>query len=474
MTRWAVLAVVLAFVPDVAFARKPVVVLLPFDTQAGADDLIVSAVEELLASGRLVRGAKMIAGSKLRRRVRAKPEHAVIKCGGDFGCLAKLGRRAKATRVIVGYAAPAGAGVQVELHIIDVPSEELIDAMTLTFASVEVVEMVLGNAVYTLVGVSTPGTIMVPGASGTVVVDGNIVGTGPGPYEVPAGGHDVRAQGHSEWVMVHPRDTVSIALPAAPEPTVAPVEEELVAAVVSAAAPETEPEETAPPEVVEEVAAVPAPPEIAVAPPTPVPPAPASVPGAKLSYWGLGLTAVGAGLMGAGAGLGARRASLATGPVDETQVEFAERRDAADGAATGANVLLLAGGATALLGSALLTWGVLELPEASGEVELDALTYTGMAIGGAGVLLTGVGAGFGLQRLALEGGSAGETQVEKVKRIDDANSAAEMANSMFVAGASAMVVGALLVALDLLVLPATSVSVATDGDGVQATVGFQW
>jgi hypothetical protein len=64
--------------------------------------------------------------------------------------------------------------------------------------------------------------------------------------------------------------------------------------------------------------------------------------------------------------------------------------------------------------------------------------------------------------------------VEKVKRIDDANSAAEMANSMFVAGASAMVVGALLVALDLLVLPATSVSVAADGEGVQATLGFQW
>jgi len=474
MTRWGVLAVGLALIPGVASAKRSAVVLLPFEIQAGTDDTIVSAVEELFASGKLIRGTKVIAGSKLRRRIRAKPEHAVVKCGGDFECLAKLGRRAKASRVVVGYAAPAGVGVQVEFHIVDVSSEELIDAMSLTFTSTEVVEMVLGNAVYTLVGVSTPGTITVAGASGTVMVDGNIVGRGPGPYEVPAGGHDVRAEGHSQWIMVHPRDHVSISLPRVESEPATPVEEELVAAVAPVV-PEAsaEPVEAVPPEVIEEIAAVPAP-EVAVVSPTRDRPAPRGVPGAKLCYWGLGLTAVGAGLMGAGAGLGARRAALATGPVGETQVGLAERQDAAANAATGANVLLIAGGATAVLGSALLAWGVLELPEVSGELEIDALTYTGMAIGGAGLLLTGVGAGFGIQRLALDSGPAGETQVEKVERIDSANSAADMANSMFIAGASAMVVGALLVALDLLVLPATSVSVAADGEGFRATMGFQW
>ncbi|MFC1611539.1 hypothetical protein ACFL6C_11320, partial [Myxococcota bacterium] len=108
------------------------------------------------------------------------------------------------------------------------------------------------------------------------------------------------------------------------------------------------------------------------------------------------------------------------------------------------------------------------------------LTYSGIAVAGLGAAALGVGGYFGIQSLSkrdVDRGPDGTSQVDVPGIEKEANDAAGMANIMFAVGGGVVGVGALLIALDLIVLdgsdgPATSVSVGADS--AAATLTWTW
>jgi len=64
----------------------------------------------------------------------------------------------------------------------------------------------------------------------------------------------------------------------------------------------------------------------------------------------------------------------------------------------------------------------------------DMMFYGGLAGVGVGAVLIGVGTVFGLKRSGLGSGPSGETQLQVIQRIEDAESAASKANKFLLLG----------------------------------------
>src|SRR5690606_11452547 len=100
-----------------AAAKRKSVAVFPLVGDAARSDL-ARAIEASLLEQAAARGP-VVAGAALARRVR-NPTAAIERCAGAAPCLARLGKRARASHVLTGQAAAEGSGVRVALHLVEV------------------------------------------------------------------------------------------------------------------------------------------------------------------------------------------------------------------------------------------------------------------------------------------------------------------------------------------------------------------
>jgi len=162
----------------------------------------------LLKASAFLDNVKVLSGKKLKKKLRKDPKRALTKCGADMGCLAKLGKKVRANEVLLVKTSPASnGGVQLFFVFIDVKRKTLARKQKIEIASVDQVKVVMGSVFYELFGYTDPGTIKVAGAVGAVNIDGELVGTGPGPYKVRPGRREIVADGMMMVAMCRPVNT---------------------------------------------------------------------------------------------------------------------------------------------------------------------------------------------------------------------------------------------------------------------------
>jgi hypothetical protein len=105
---------------------------------------------------------------------------------------------------------------------------------------------------------------------------------------------------------------------------------------------------------------------------------------------------------------------------------------------------------------------------------VDWLTYGGWGLAGVGATLTAVGFVFGSKRSSLDSASSGETQRERAVRIEDANSAAGSANTMFILGAVTGLAGAGMLMYKGYADSSSSVDLSVGPQSLSARVRWAW
>ncbi|OGQ79521.1 MAG: hypothetical protein A2289_05655 [Deltaproteobacteria bacterium RIFOXYA12_FULL_58_15] len=79
---------------------------------------------------------KIISGKQLRKVLQKKPDAAIVTCGSDIGCIAKLGGKARASFVLYATVASSPGGIQAQFLMVDVASQQLADKVTVEITSV--------------------------------------------------------------------------------------------------------------------------------------------------------------------------------------------------------------------------------------------------------------------------------------------------------------------------------------------------
>ncbi len=116
-------AVVVVLPVEQAAARRAgnqiAIVVLP---QGGANAKLTTAIADHLVKAA---GERALAGKALKKALKRKPEVTAAKCAANPGCLAKLGRQARASEVLLARVMPAGDGVKVEVLVLNVESQAI-------------------------------------------------------------------------------------------------------------------------------------------------------------------------------------------------------------------------------------------------------------------------------------------------------------------------------------------------------------
>jgi hypothetical protein len=104
-----------------ALAAKRDTVALVITTKGDADASVIKAfVETFSESAGQVTSVQLLAGKALNQKVRTDAAVAAAACGADLKCLAKLGKKAKAARLIMARVIPAQSGTGVTVQALAV------------------------------------------------------------------------------------------------------------------------------------------------------------------------------------------------------------------------------------------------------------------------------------------------------------------------------------------------------------------
>lgn len=148
------IAVCLAFAgTDVAAKKRRGIALFPIapanESAAGpAKDVDASLLEKATAAG-----LPVMTDSALRKRIR-DPAGALKRCGEKTACLAKLGRKAKVAKILVGTATPTGKSVQLTIKVIDVKKGKVEGQATFEIVKKAQVAMMVSTHFNDLFGVA--------------------------------------------------------------------------------------------------------------------------------------------------------------------------------------------------------------------------------------------------------------------------------------------------------------------------------
>ncbi len=112
-----------------------------------AQDMSTSLVKKAKAAG-----LPITAGKALRKRVR-DPAGAAIRCGDSVGCLAKLGRKARAAKMVVGFASTTGSSVEFRILVIDVKKGRTTRTVTFELVKKKQVDLMLSGYFSDIFGV---------------------------------------------------------------------------------------------------------------------------------------------------------------------------------------------------------------------------------------------------------------------------------------------------------------------------------
>ncbi len=345
--------------------------------------------EAFVEAAQQLGNVQILAGKQLDQRLKGDAGAAVTTCGANLKCLAKLGSKAKASRLIMARVVGATSGaIAVQVLVVGTKSKAIERKGALDLANLDEVRWKLPTEAFQLIGATGKSRLAVSGPAGEIKVDGKLVGKGPGHHEVAPGRHRVQSGSFDTEVLVAPGRAVQVKVP----PGAAAASQETPEAdplALVAPPPKASPDEPPPP-------AKPAPPPIddlelvslspnsgtsaATSPPPSSPPPTevvASAPPPALmtqqeveqhastgptAWWYLGVASAGTGaaLLSGGGYFGWHASSLRgdvrRGAGGTTQVDAQRTFNRANNDASRANLMFIVGSVLLTAGGALLGW----------------------------------------------------------------------------------------------------------------------
>ncbi|MBI5507174.1 MAG: hypothetical protein HY903_00345 [Deltaproteobacteria bacterium] len=325
-------------------ARKPkkpeptttrIVALFVVEKDKPNTKLFVAVANQLSAAPDVIPSLRLLTAGKLKKALGKDPEAAIGKCGTDVKCIAKLGKLVDAEAVVFGRVSPHGKGVSVQLLTIAVDTQALERKIKIDVLTTADAKTAIGAKLHEIFSTAAlPAGDAV--ASDEIPLDAVI----PSPFGDSPPGADPLA-------LV----PLAAAQPNVPAPTSSD-SDEVPLDVLADVAP-----------AVAEPVLVPSPPPSAVdLPPTPAPTlaaTPAPAPRSRmLRNLGVAVTVAGAAALGVGGYFGLQyrsaKGSIVLGRGGTPQPTAIGKQGDANTAAARANLLFIAGGATATLGLVLL------------------------------------------------------------------------------------------------------------------------
>jgi hypothetical protein len=300
------------------------IALFPITRAAGANAELVLAVEDQLDRAlRSIYGA-VYSGDALRSRLRAPPGDVIAKCGGDVGCVTKLGKKLKVDNVFFADASAQETGIALGAYVLSIVRGRIEGTAAISIGSAAEVEPKLKTAFEDLFHVSFPEA----GATGDEITMPSLVGLTTLDLVPLTTSPDTAAAD----------DSGTTAATATKEPTTSDPATADATTITTAAAPTT--------------GAAPS-----TTPSSNPPPAPTR--STWLTYSGIGGLVAGA----AAAGLGAVQGRQSTnaynkvdpnGPNTTDQLTAKELKDKGDKNVYRANLLFIIGGTLGIVGGALV------------------------------------------------------------------------------------------------------------------------
>lgn len=153
----ALLAALWVALPSAAHAARSKQVALFLVPKPGVDTAFVGAlagaVKSLSDSSPQV---GLVPYRRLRKRIGRNPAKRISKCGSNFRCIAKLGRRVKAAEVLYGRLKQNGNTVTAQFIIVNVRSRKLIRRASFKTETSADLEATLGEHAEALLGIEPP------------------------------------------------------------------------------------------------------------------------------------------------------------------------------------------------------------------------------------------------------------------------------------------------------------------------------
>lgn len=313
--------------PSAAARTQDVVAVIVIPKNNPDPTLLDALRAQLVSAGRTRSDLRILSGDLLSRALGLSPVQAIGQCGSDLKCIAKLGKRSRAGRVLLAMVTPADSGLAIKCLVVGTDSAKIEQKAAFQVASVAQMESALGLQLASLL---------------------------PPPAETGAAGAAVASVAHEQPA---PTPVASTPLPAAimnapsPAPAAAstkpahPPNPEAVIIHATPAAGRTE--GSAPPEIAADNTR-------------------AAAPSSHLwRYAGGGLAGVGLAAIGVGAFLGLQARSdfgnIKHGVGGTTQLDAIKQTANSNDLARNADLLFATGGAAAVVGIGVFLVDVLVL-----------------------------------------------------------------------------------------------------------------
>ncbi|MFC1611814.1 hypothetical protein ACFL6C_12700, partial [Myxococcota bacterium] len=97
-----------------------------------------------------------ITSGELSKRLGQDSSRAIVDCGADFGCIARLGQKARADYVVYGRALPAKPGVQLKIVVIGTANKKIYRRVQFDIPSTAKTEAIVRARFYEVFGVTPP------------------------------------------------------------------------------------------------------------------------------------------------------------------------------------------------------------------------------------------------------------------------------------------------------------------------------
>lgn len=88
------------------------------------EKLVTAVVRQVVQFGH-DSGVAIVSGTPLKKRIKKRPMAAIQRCGSNLGCIAKLGKSARANKVLLTRVTETGSGISVQMLLINVNSASL-------------------------------------------------------------------------------------------------------------------------------------------------------------------------------------------------------------------------------------------------------------------------------------------------------------------------------------------------------------
>ena len=129
--------------------KKKTVAIFPFLADGSPNAATINATSGLLLkASAFLEQVTVLSGKKLRKKLKKDPKKAIQKCGANMKCLAKLGKKVKASEVLlVKVSESPGGGVSMFFVFIDVKKKTLARKQKIEIASAGDGKIVMGSGV---------------------------------------------------------------------------------------------------------------------------------------------------------------------------------------------------------------------------------------------------------------------------------------------------------------------------------------